>query len=604
LVCIGSECGPGYRTPLEAMKNGPREKLIYVPCIQPSPQETHRPDYLATVDVDPSSANYSKVIHRLKMPAVGDELHHSGWNVCSSCHGDSAKKRDKLVLPSLVSDRVYLVDTATDPKAPRLHKVIEGELMRALDVSTPHTSHCLPSGEIMISTMGDKNGNGKGDFVLIDANTFEVKGLWTAGQKKAKFGYDFWYQPHFDVMISTEWGAPKGFKKGFVLNDVQDKDMYGQSLNVFSWKERRLLQTIDLGPGGIAPLEIRFLHNPREPQGFVGCALNANVYRLSTSEWISSLKMTANLAAVRSVPGRSLDGTRCRHGCPEIETLAHVLGFCEQGLLLRNSRHHLVRSKIAAALRTKGWIVEGEISCLAENGSTKRVDILAYNADTKQGIIVDPTKRFEVGCHQFFRKDDGKWDAELVIDVPAKKVEGWVLPEMQDFFHTNLLPNWNVSPGLISDILLSLDDRFLYFSNWLHGDVRQYDVSDPRHPRLVGQIFLGGSVLSDSPYKVTEDKELKEQPNPVFLKGQRLYGSPQMLQLSLDGKRLYVSSSLFSPWDKQFYPEVITKGSFMVMLDVDTDKGGLTLNPDFLVDFGQEPEGPILAHEMRYSILF
>jgi selenium-binding protein 1 len=43
----------------------------------------------------------------------------------------------------------------------------------------------------------------------------------------------------------------------------------------------------------------------------------------------------------------------------------------------------------------------------------------------------------------------------------------------------------------------------------------------------------------------------------VFLKGQRLYGSPQMLQLSLDGKRLYVTSSLFSPWDKQFYPDVV-----------------------------------------------
>ncbi|KAJ4427380.1 hypothetical protein ANN_25001 [Periplaneta americana] len=66
------------------------------------------------------------------------------------------------------------------------------------------------------------------------------------------------------------------------------------------------------------------------------------------------------------------------------------------GLLLRNSRHHLVRSKIAAALRNKGWIVEEEISGLAENGSTRRVDILAYNAD----IIVDPTIRFEVECHQ------------------------------------------------------------------------------------------------------------------------------------------------------------------------------------------------------------
>jgi hypothetical protein len=35
---------------------------------------------------------------------------------------------------------------------------------------------------------------------------------------------------------------------------------------------------------------------------------------------------------------------------------------------------------------------------------------------------------------------------------------------------------------------------------------------------------------------------------------------------------------------------------------VDTDTGGLTLNPEFFVDFGQEPEGPVLAHEMRYSL--
>jgi hypothetical protein len=31
---------------------------------------------------------------------------------------------------------------------------------------------------------------------------------------------------------------------------------------------------------------------------------------------------------------------------------------------------------------------------------------------------------------RFFRQDDGTWKAELVIDVPAKKVEGWLLPEM------------------------------------------------------------------------------------------------------------------------------------------------------------------------------
>ena len=44
-----------------------------------------KPDYLATVDVDPNSPTYSEVIHRLEMPGIGDELHHMGWNACSSC---------------------------------------------------------------------------------------------------------------------------------------------------------------------------------------------------------------------------------------------------------------------------------------------------------------------------------------------------------------------------------------------------------------------------------------------------------------------------------------------------------------------------------------
>lgn len=33
-----------------------------------------------------------------------------------------------------------------------------------------------------------------------------------------------------------------------------------------------------------------------------------------------------------------------------------------------------------------------------------------------------------------------------------------------------------------------MDDRFLFFSNWLHGDIRQYDITDPAAPKLVGQV--------------------------------------------------------------------------------------------------------------------
>ncbi|KOB52257.1 Selenium-binding protein 1, partial [Operophtera brumata] len=118
---------------------------------------------------------------------------------------------------------------------------------------------------------------------------------------------------------------------------------------------------------------------------------------------------------------------------------------------------------------------------------------------------------------------------------------------------------------LLSDILLSLDDKYLYFSCWLHGDVRQYDISDPAHPKLVSQVFLGGQVSNEN-LEVIEDKELKEPSEPVILKGKRLYGAPQMLQLSLDGKRLY--------------------GGWIVKLDVDTEHGGMKLDPDFLEHMG------------------
>lgn len=55
------------------------------------------------------------------MRNVGDELHHSGWNICSSCY-DKPAKRDTMVLPCLMSDRIYFVDTS-DEKAPVIKKV-------------------------------------------------------------------------------------------------------------------------------------------------------------------------------------------------------------------------------------------------------------------------------------------------------------------------------------------------------------------------------------------------------------------------------------------------------------------------------------------------
>ena len=50
---------------------------------------------------------------------------------------------------------------------------------------------------------------------------------------------------------------------------------------------------------------------------------------------------------------------------------------------------------------------------------------------------------------------------------------------------------------------------------------------------------------------------IQEQPEAATIQGKEIIGAPQMIQLSLDGKRLYVTTSLFSAWDKQFYPDMV-----------------------------------------------
>lgn len=60
-------------------------------------------------------------------------------------------------------------------------------------------------------------------------------------------------------------------------------------------------------------------------------------------------------------------------------------------------------------------------------------------------------------------------------------------------------------PGLITDFLISLDDRFLYFVNWLHGDIRQYNIEDVKNPKLTGQLWVGGLFQKGSPVVAVKD---------------------------------------------------------------------------------------------------
>ncbi len=192
---------------------------------------------------------FAKVVHRLPMPNVGDELHHYGWNICSACHGRPGDRR-YLIVPGLKSSRIHIVD-ALDPLKLKLEKVIEPEeIARKVNLSAPHTVHCLPDESVMISMLGDAAGQRPRRISAARSEVQDRRPLGERSRAAMKFNYDFWYQPRAGVMISTEWAAPNTFGGGFNPDDVQ-RGKYGQRLNVWDWQSHELRQTIDLGERGL-----------------------------------------------------------------------------------------------------------------------------------------------------------------------------------------------------------------------------------------------------------------------------------------------------------------------------------------------------------------
>jgi selenium-binding protein 1 len=167
-----------------------------------------------------------------------------------------------------------------------------------------------------------------------------------------------------------------------------------------------------------------------------------------------------------------------------------------------------------------------------------------------------------------WHREDGQWAMRKVIDIPAEPADADQLPPM--------LKDFKAVPPLVTDIDLSLDDRWLYVSCWGTGEMRRYDVSDPFRPKLTGSVRLGGIVARSRHPGGDGD----------------LNGGPQMVEVSRDGKRVYFTNSLYRSWDEQFYPEGIK--SWMVKLDAAPD-GGLSVDERFFLRFDDGFRG----HQIR-----
>jgi selenium-binding protein 1 len=156
-------------------------------------------------------------------------------------------------------------------------------------------------------------------------------------------------------------------------------------------------------------------------------------------------------------------------------------------------------------------------------------------------------------------RDGERWAIKKTITIPAVAADPAKLPP--------LFKGFKAMPPLVTDISLSLDDKWLYVSCWGTGELKQYDVSDPLAPRETGTVKIGGAVAQTGHPKTGP-----------------LTGGPQMVEVSRDGKRVYLTSSLYAAWDEQVYPDGAS--GWLTKIDV-KPQGGIAIDSNFFVDFGK-----------------
>ncbi|HEY7483014.1 MAG TPA: selenium-binding protein SBP56-related protein [Streptosporangiaceae bacterium] len=441
-----------YPSPRDAVA-APPESLAYVVAFD---RAARQPDAIAVLDVDPDSSSYGGVVGWTDLPNLGDELHHFGWNACSSALCPYAPhphvERRYLIVPGLRSSRIYVVDTKDDPVKPTIVKVLEpGELAQA-GYSRPHTVHCGPEG-LYVSALGGANGDdGPGGIALLDHTSFEVLGRWEVDRGPQYFAYDAWWHIAHDVLVTSEWGTPSMIEDG-VVGELLLGRKYGHALHFWDLRKRKHVQTVDLGDEHQMVLELRPAHDPTKQYGFVGVVVS--VEDLSASVWV--------------------------------------------------------------------WYREGD-----------------------------------------------EWAAHKVITIPAEPASSGALPPV--------IAPFGAVPPLVSDIDLSVDDRYLYVSCWGTGELKRYDVTDPFHPVEAGSVRLGGIA------RRTAHPASPELP---------LSGGPQMVEVSRDGTRVYVTNSLYGSWDDQFYPDGV--GAWMAKIDSGAD--GFTIDERFFPQ-GEDFRG-LRPHQTR-----
>ena len=259
-------------------------------------------DKLVTIDVNPRSKNYGKVVHTVSVGGR-NEAHHSGFT----------DDRRYLWAGGLDTSRIFIFDVHTDPARPKLVKTIDDFVARSGGVVGPHTTYALP-GRMMITGLSNNRDHGGRTALVEYTNDGQyvathwmptddnLRGARKTGKFADGYGYDVRVLPRRNVMITSSFTGWSNYMMDFgkMLKDKEAMKRFGNTVVVWDLHTRKPKKVLDV-PG--APLEIRCAWQPNHDWCVTTTALTSKIwliYEDEQGEW--QAKAVADIGDPSKIP--------------------------------------------------------------------------------------------------------------------------------------------------------------------------------------------------------------------------------------------------------------------------------------------------------------
>jgi selenium-binding protein 1 len=218
-------------------------------------------DKLVTVDANPKSKRYGKVLNSVSVGSRG-EAHHMGFT----------DDRRFLWAGGLSDSKIHVFDIGTDPARPKLVQTI-GALPGRMLVQA-------------LSNNRDKGGvtgmalyNNRGAFIAAYPMPTDGGG--------DGYGYDLAVNPKKNVLLTSSFAGFNNYMRplGELVNDAEAMKHFGNTMVVWDLKAMKARKVLSV-PG--APLEIRWSLAPGDNWAVAATALTSKIWLVkqdATGQW-------------------------------------------------------------------------------------------------------------------------------------------------------------------------------------------------------------------------------------------------------------------------------------------------------------------------------